>query len=83
MNVQNLNSSTFWSILTTQVFVLCSAYFIVLESNVSAKTLGNETDHLALLEFKKNIINNHQHIVLSSWNGSTLFCSWHGITCGR
>ncbi|XP_062155284.1 probable LRR receptor-like serine/threonine-protein kinase At3g47570 [Alnus glutinosa] len=43
---------------------------------------GNETDRLALLEFKAKIVND-PFMVLSSWNDTTHFCLWHGVTCGR
>ncbi|XP_020217762.1 probable LRR receptor-like serine/threonine-protein kinase At3g47570 isoform X2 [Cajanus cajan] len=40
----------------------------------------NETDHLALLKFKESI-SNDPHGILLTWNSSTHFCNWHGITC--
>ncbi|XP_071723391.1 uncharacterized protein [Rutidosis leptorrhynchoides] len=43
---------------------------------------GNETDRLALLEFKKMIVHDPLGIMLS-WNTSTHFCQWHRVTCGR
>ncbi|KAI4328594.1 hypothetical protein L6164_020934 [Bauhinia variegata] len=43
---------------------------------------GNETDQLALLEFKKKISNDPLGI-MSSWNLSYHFCQWRGITCGK
>ncbi|XP_034197190.1 probable LRR receptor-like serine/threonine-protein kinase At3g47570 [Prunus dulcis] len=43
---------------------------------------GNETDRLALLAIKAQI-KQDPHNVLSSWNESIHFCSWHGVTCGR
>ncbi|XP_062154966.1 probable LRR receptor-like serine/threonine-protein kinase At3g47570 [Alnus glutinosa] len=43
---------------------------------------GNETDRLALLEFKAKIVHD-PFMVLSSWNDTTHFCLWHGVTCGR
>jgi Leucine-rich repeat (LRR) protein len=43
---------------------------------------GNETDRLALLEFKAKIVDD-PFMVLSSWNYTTHFCLWHGVTCGR
>ncbi|KAL5703317.1 hypothetical protein ACHQM5_028420 [Ranunculus cassubicifolius] len=48
----------------------------------SARTLGNETDRLALLTFKSQISGEYQWI-LSSWNTSSHFCEWDGVTCGR
>jgi Leucine-rich repeat (LRR) protein len=43
---------------------------------------GNDTDRLALLEFKAKIVYD-PFMVLSSWNDTTHFCLWHGVTCGR
>ncbi|CAN6703866.1 unnamed protein product [Malus baccata var. baccata] len=43
---------------------------------------GNETDRLALLEFKASITHD-PFKVLTSWNETIHFCSWHGVTCGR
>ncbi|XP_042515906.1 probable LRR receptor-like serine/threonine-protein kinase At3g47570 [Macadamia integrifolia] len=43
---------------------------------------GNETDQLALLEFKKKIYDD-PYGVLSSWNNSIHYCNWRGITCGH
>ncbi|XP_020420816.1 probable LRR receptor-like serine/threonine-protein kinase At3g47570 [Prunus persica] len=43
---------------------------------------GNETDRLALLAIKAQI-KQDPHTVLSSWNESIHFCSWHGVSCGR
>jgi len=45
-----------------------------------AFTLGNQSDYLTLLKFKKSI-SNDPHRILDSWNGSIHFCNWHGITC--
>ena len=43
---------------------------------------NNETDRLALLEFKARIMDD-PFMVLSSWNYTTHFCQWRGVTCGR
>ncbi|XP_043687829.1 putative receptor-like protein kinase At3g47110 [Telopea speciosissima] len=43
---------------------------------------NNETDRLALLEFKKQIIDD-PYGTLSSWNDSIHFCNWVGITCSN
>ncbi|XP_030962001.1 probable LRR receptor-like serine/threonine-protein kinase At3g47570 [Quercus lobata] len=43
---------------------------------------NNETDRLALLEFKAKITDDPLQ-VLSSWNNSIHFCQWRGVTCGR
>ncbi|RDX84327.1 putative LRR receptor-like serine/threonine-protein kinase, partial [Mucuna pruriens] len=41
---------------------------------------GSETDHLALLKFRESISTDPYRIFLS-WNTSTHFCNWKGITC--
>ncbi|CAJ2633531.1 unnamed protein product [Trifolium pratense] len=41
---------------------------------------GNQTDHLALLQFKQ-LISSDPYGILDSWNSSTHFCKWHGIIC--
>ncbi|XP_050258911.1 receptor kinase-like protein Xa21 [Quercus robur] len=43
---------------------------------------GNETDHQALLAFKRQITRDPEN-VFSSWNDSLHFCEWEGVTCGR
>ncbi|XP_065635312.1 probable LRR receptor-like serine/threonine-protein kinase At3g47570 [Quercus suber] len=43
---------------------------------------NNETDRLALLDFKAKITDDPLQ-VLSSWNDSIHFCQWRGVTCGR
>ncbi|XP_061357693.1 probable LRR receptor-like serine/threonine-protein kinase At3g47570 [Gastrolobium bilobum] len=48
--------------------------------NTTASQSGNQTDHLALLEFKESI-SNDPYGILVSWNSSTHFCKWHGIIC--
>ncbi|XP_019163121.1 PREDICTED: putative receptor-like protein kinase At3g47110 isoform X3 [Ipomoea nil] len=40
---------------------------------------GNVSDHQALLSLKANMIGGP----FQSWNESTHFCNWVGITCGR
>uniref|UniRef100_A0A2N9FWZ4 Leucine-rich repeat-containing N-terminal plant-type domain-containing protein n=1 Tax=Fagus sylvatica TaxID=28930 RepID=A0A2N9FWZ4_FAGSY len=43
---------------------------------------NNETDRLALLEFKAKITLD-PFGVMTSWNDSIHFCQWRGVTCGR
>ena len=43
---------------------------------------NNETDRLALLEFKAKITDDPLQ-VMSSWNDSIHFCQWRGVTCGH
>jgi hypothetical protein len=40
----------------------------------------DESDRLALLEFKNGISEDPLQII-SSWNDSTHFCNWFGVTC--
>ncbi|XP_062004695.1 probable LRR receptor-like serine/threonine-protein kinase At3g47570 [Rosa rugosa] len=61
--------------------------FIVLciSTGLESATLpnfGNESDRLALLDFKKRITEDPLHI-MSSWNESMHFCSWIGVTCNN
>ncbi|XP_050243931.1 putative receptor-like protein kinase At3g47110 isoform X2 [Quercus robur] len=42
--------------------------------------LANETDRLALLDFKNRITQDPLQI-MSSWNDSVHFCNWIGVTC--
>ncbi|TQE11655.1 hypothetical protein C1H46_002691 [Malus baccata] len=57
------------------VLLLC------MSTHVDAAILpGNETDRLALLDFKDGITQDPLN-VMSSWNDSTDFCSWVGVTC--
>ncbi|KAK4592244.1 hypothetical protein RGQ29_016671 [Quercus rubra] len=60
-------------------FILLWWYGLLVTSVVSG---NNETDRLALLEFKAKITNDPLQ-VLSSWNHSIHFCQWRGVTCGR
>uniref|UniRef100_A0A2N9FBF8 non-specific serine/threonine protein kinase n=1 Tax=Fagus sylvatica TaxID=28930 RepID=A0A2N9FBF8_FAGSY len=41
---------------------------------------ANETDHVALLDFKNGITQDPLQI-MSSWNDSVHFCNWIGVTC--
>ncbi|XP_061341721.1 probable LRR receptor-like serine/threonine-protein kinase At3g47570 [Gastrolobium bilobum] len=50
------------------------------DPNTTASASGNQTDHLALLKFKESI-SSDPYGILVSWNSSTHFCNWHGITC--
>ncbi|XVE68917.1 hypothetical protein DITRI_Ditri09bG0108200 [Diplodiscus trichospermus] len=48
-----------------------------------AIALGNETDKLALLALKDQLVDNSSSGILSSWNASLHFCEWQGVRCGR
>ncbi|XP_019051739.1 PREDICTED: putative receptor-like protein kinase At3g47110 [Nelumbo nucifera] len=73
-------ASTLFRLSAIHVFflLLCSEGPIT----TNATPLGNETDRLALFQFK-NAITNDPLGALSSWNESLHFCEWQGITCGR
>uniref|UniRef100_A0A2N9GDF6 non-specific serine/threonine protein kinase n=1 Tax=Fagus sylvatica TaxID=28930 RepID=A0A2N9GDF6_FAGSY len=59
-------------------------FFIVLlhAKPLAVLSVGNETDHQALLAFKTKITHDPTN-VFSSWNDSFHFCEWEGVTCGR
>ncbi|EOY17843.1 Serine-threonine protein kinase, plant-type, putative [Theobroma cacao] len=47
-----------------------------------ALALGNETDRIALLSIKDQLVGSYPG-ALVSWNASLHFCEWQGVTCGR
>ncbi|XP_027182287.1 LRR receptor-like serine/threonine-protein kinase EFR [Coffea eugenioides] len=64
------------------IFLLLLVAMIFSVSHVSAsKQFKNETDRLALLEFKKQIYDDPSGL-LNSWNHSQHHCRWEGVTCG-
>ncbi|XP_071707216.1 uncharacterized protein [Rutidosis leptorrhynchoides] len=56
--------------------------FLATGTTISASYDGNETDHMALLSFKK-MITRDPYGVLTSWNTSFHFCDWSGVSCGK
>lgn len=48
---------------------------------LSSSANANESDHLALLDFKTHITQDPLQ-VMGSWNDSTPFCIWVGVKCG-
>lgn len=66
------------SLLLLLVLLACSAHYVILCS--SSPLYGNETDRLSLLSFK-NGISRDPHQVFMSWNDSTHFCNWEGVSC--
>ncbi|KAM3737726.1 hypothetical protein ACB098_09G077600 [Castanea mollissima] len=48
--------------------------------SATVSAFANETDRLALLDFKNRITQDPLQI-MSSWNDSTHFCHWIGVTC--
>ncbi|KAE8670411.1 putative Serine-threonine protein kinase, plant-type [Hibiscus syriacus] len=62
-------------------FLLCIVAVITLVSTsfkLGMAAMGNETDRLALLAFKDQLVGG-----LLSWNASLHFCEWQGVRCGR
>ncbi|XP_057990712.1 putative receptor-like protein kinase At3g47110 [Hevea brasiliensis] len=84
MELRITRLTTLWpSIHHFQVILLFYTSLLCLQPPTDClRNLGNETDRLALLEFKSKI-GNDPHDVFSSWNDSVNFCKWQGITCGR
>uniref|UniRef100_A0A2C9ULT8 non-specific serine/threonine protein kinase n=1 Tax=Manihot esculenta TaxID=3983 RepID=A0A2C9ULT8_MANES len=72
MRLSNKNFSSSLSIFIFS-FLLCFS---------STTSSGNETDLQALLEFRSKITHD-PFMILSSWNVSSHFCQWQGVTCGR
>ncbi|CAN1174824.1 Probable LRR receptor-like serine/threonine-protein kinase At3g47570 [Linum perenne] len=70
-----MGSGNLWPFLAI-AFHLC---FSATEVAASGFT-GNETDRLSLLHFK-SMISADPLGALSSWNETTNFCKWHGVTC--
>ncbi|KAL7133936.1 hypothetical protein ABFS83_12G173000 [Erythranthe nasuta] len=64
--------------------LVLSSLIILLHSPclVSAILRSNETEKLALLAIKAQITHDPNGI-FTSWNDSSHFCTWPGVTCGR
>ncbi|KAK2632676.1 hypothetical protein EUGRSUZ_L01244 [Eucalyptus grandis] len=54
---------------------------LVITSFASCSALGNETDKIALQQFRSLLTDNSAG-TLASWNDSHHFCQWTGVTCG-
>jgi hypothetical protein len=61
------------------IFALTLMWFCLNTRTAALVLSENQTDHLTLLQFKDSI-SNDPNGVLDSWNSSTHFCNWHGIT---
>ncbi|XP_022934467.1 probable LRR receptor-like serine/threonine-protein kinase At3g47570 [Cucurbita moschata] len=59
--------------------ILCILLYHTFLISLSS-TSANEPDRLALLDFKSRVLNDPFDI-MSSWNDSTHFCDWDGVTC--
>ncbi|CDP20233.1 unnamed protein product [Coffea canephora] len=77
-------TKTMWGLRSStlaNIFLLLSVAMNFSVSHVSAaKQFQNETDRLALLEFK-NQIHDDPFGVLNSWNHSQHHCRWEGVAC--
>ncbi|XP_010269665.1 PREDICTED: probable LRR receptor-like serine/threonine-protein kinase At3g47570 [Nelumbo nucifera] len=71
-----------WSFLLKAFLLGNIVLNFISPSNTSDVRFANETDRLALLEFKEMITEDPLG-ALSSWNYSTHFCQWRGVTCSR
>ncbi|KAK2992462.1 hypothetical protein RJ640_011601 [Escallonia rubra] len=66
------------SLLSLKIFL----FFNLPPSAFSSMLPSNETDRLALLSFKAELNSNDPLHTMVSWNESTHFCMWEGVTCG-
>ncbi|XP_031120485.1 probable LRR receptor-like serine/threonine-protein kinase At3g47570 [Ipomoea triloba] len=64
---------------SSSIFTCLFSIFAFLCKTSSPLPGNSASDHQALLSFKANLIGDP----LRSWNESTHFCKWVGITCGR
>ncbi|CAL1363818.1 unnamed protein product [Linum trigynum] len=79
------SSPTWWLFAAAAVVVLLlqqSSFLPATTAAASRIILSNETDRMALLEFKSKIPGDPLG-ALSSWNDSTHFCLWYGVSCSK
>ncbi|KAG5222760.1 LRR receptor serine/threonine-protein kinase [Salix suchowensis] len=50
--------------------------------SVTCSSYSNDTDLLALIQFKSRIVDDPLGI-MSSWNSTIHFCQWYGVSCGH
>ncbi|KAM7469614.1 hypothetical protein LguiA_007797 [Lonicera macranthoides] len=79
MKLQNTTPKQICS-STLHSLALVSIIFLLCQRGSASAHLSNQTDQLALLEFKHQIANN---LVFNSWNTSLHFCQWKGVECGH
>ncbi|XP_031122489.1 LRR receptor-like serine/threonine-protein kinase EFR [Ipomoea triloba] len=64
--------------------LLCCLTFLTLPTSTLSTILhSNETDRIALLDFKHRISHDPREVLLNSWNDSVHHCRWQGVSCGR
>lgn len=74
---QKMSLSHFCSVNFPAILIL----ELVITSFASCSALGNETDKIALQQFRSLLTDNSAG-TLASWNDSHHFCQWTGVTCG-
>ncbi|KAK3429021.1 hypothetical protein EUGRSUZ_E00437, partial [Eucalyptus grandis] len=72
-----MSSSHFCSVTFPAILIL----ELVIASFASCSAPGNETDKIALQEFR-SLLTDDSAGTLASWNDSLHFCRWTGVTCG-
>ncbi|XP_050250738.1 probable LRR receptor-like serine/threonine-protein kinase At3g47570 isoform X2 [Quercus robur] len=82
MMLHQTNFYAFCLMYLRVILLFSTSSLLCLQPSITATTLTNETDRLALLKFKESVPYDPYNI-LSSWNDSMHFCNWRGITCGR
>ncbi|KAM5554474.1 hypothetical protein ABKV19_022716 [Rosa sericea] len=68
--------------ISVMLFSYFSMHAVILPSFLGLALTGNDTDRMALLEFKGKITSDPLG-VMSSWNKTIHFCHWYGVICGR
>lgn len=79
---QTMNLANFQSLFINASYL---GGFIILFNNFHSSTSmvpGNETDHSALLSLEAALTSDSLQSI-ASWNESTHFCNWIGVTCGK
>ncbi|XVE76408.1 hypothetical protein DITRI_Ditri12bG0170400 [Diplodiscus trichospermus] len=66
--------------VTTILILLCFAFHPLLGGSQTLPRFNNNTDRESLLVFKSKITHD-PHGVLGTWNLSSSFCNWTGVTC--
>ncbi|KAG6734399.1 hypothetical protein I3842_01G271100, partial [Carya illinoinensis] len=77
MGNPTLRPSVSWSVFAILPIISALCFFVSSAYVIS----GNETDRLALLQFKAKMIDKPV-MIFSSWNETFHFCQWYGVTCG-
>nr|GMD21507.1 probable LRR receptor-like serine/threonine-protein kinase At3g47570 [Ipomoea batatas] len=96
MSHEKILSSLFYNYFSSLSSALCSLHHHLLfclictltlsfvSSSSSATLYSNETDRIALLEFKHRISDDPNGVLLlNSWNDSVHHCRWKGVSCGH